>query len=192
MSTTSATSTTGTTTLPRTIAVGAIAGLIGSLAMAMFAMIAALTYQNSGFFTPLYHIGSVFIDPSTMMTSMQQAMGGQSFSFAFGPAVVGALVHMMVGIMYGIVFALIVHVAKLRGPVLLLAGMLYGAVVFAVSAWAGLPIAASIFSSGDQVADMASMVGYGTFAAEHLLYGLVTAAVLVGAGFRAARARPSH
>ncbi|MDZ7883644.1 MAG: hypothetical protein U5N53_12340 [Mycobacterium sp.] len=175
-----------TTSLPKTIAVGAVAGLIGSLVMAMFAMIAALTYQNSGFFTPLYHIGSVFIDPSTMMTSMQQAMGGESFTFSFGPAVVGAAIHMMVGVMYGIVFALIVHMTKLRGPILLLAGAMYGVVVFAVSAWVALPIAASIFSSGDQIADMASMVGYGTFAAEHVLFGLVAAAVLVGAGSRAA------
>jgi hypothetical protein len=185
MSTTSVTPATGATTLPRTIVIGAVAGLIGSLAMAMFAMIAATTYQNSGFFTPLYHIASVFIDPSTMMTSMQEAMGGESFFFALGPAVVGAMVHMVVGMMYGIVFALIAHLSPMRGAVLLVAGVIYGVIVFAVSTWAGLPIAASLFSSGDQITDMASMVGYGTFVAEHVLYGLVTAAVLVAAGSRA-------
>ncbi|MDZ4268708.1 MAG: hypothetical protein U1D00_23980, partial [Mycobacterium sp.] len=56
----------------RTLIVGAVAGVIGSLAMAMFAMIAAATYQHTGFFTPLYHIGSLLLDPSTMMASMEQ------------------------------------------------------------------------------------------------------------------------
>ncbi|MGB2950142.1 MAG: hypothetical protein WBB62_04915 [Rhodococcus sp. (in: high G+C Gram-positive bacteria)] len=166
---------TTTTALPRTIAIGAAAGLVGAIAMAMFAMIAALTYQNSGFFTPLYHIGSVFIEPSTMMTSMQQAIAGESFYFALGPAIVGALIHMMVGVMYGIVFAIIVRVARLHGVVLIISGLVYGAVVFVISAWIGLPLAAAILSSGDQIADMASMVGYGTFFVEHLLFGVVAA-----------------
>lgn len=164
----------------RTLAAGAIAGVIGSLVMAMFAMIAAATYQHSGFFTPLYHIGSVFIDPSTMMASMQQAMGGSNFYFAFGPAIVGAIVHMMVGVMYGVVFAAIVmRIPKLSESLLVIAGMIYGAMVFAVSAWIGLPLAAAIFSSGDQIANMASMVGYGTFALEHIMFGLGTALALL-------------
>ncbi|OOL32704.1 hypothetical protein GQ85_05825 [Rhodococcus rhodochrous] len=153
--------------------------MIASLVMAMYAMIAAVTYQNSGFFTPLYHIGSVFVDPSTMMTSMQQAMAGSDFYFAFGPAVVGAVVHMMVGVMYGIVFALIARVAKLHGITLIIGGMIYGVLVFAVSAWIGLPLAAAIFSSGDQITDMASMVGYGTFLVEHLMFGVAAALVLL-------------
>lgn len=163
----------------RTLVVGAIAGVIASLVMAMFAMIAAATYQHSGFFTPLFHIGSVLIDPSTMMASMQQAMAGSNFYFAFGPAVVGAVVHMMVGAMYGIVFAVIVRMAKLRGVNLLIAGMIYGAIVFAVSAWIGLPLAAAILASGDQIANMASMVGYGTFVTEHIMFGLATALAML-------------
>ncbi|MGK2854021.1 MAG: hypothetical protein ACSLE3_07970, partial [Microbacteriaceae bacterium] len=37
---------------------GAAAGAGASLVMAMYAMVAALTYQHTGFFTPLYHIAS--------------------------------------------------------------------------------------------------------------------------------------
>lgn len=92
-------------TWARTVAAGLVAGIITSLVMAMFAMIAAVTYQGSGFLTPLYHIASVFLAPSTMMTSMQQAMSGSAFYFVAGPALVGALVHMMVGAMYGVIFA---------------------------------------------------------------------------------------
>jgi hypothetical protein len=50
---------------------GAGGGVIASLVMAMFAMIAGATYLNSGFFTPLYHIASTFIAPDAMMQSMQ-------------------------------------------------------------------------------------------------------------------------
>lgn len=163
----------------RTLVVGAVAGVIGSLVMAMFAMIAATTYQGTGFFTPLYHIGSLFLDPSTMMASMQQGMAGSNFYIAFGPAVVGAIIHMMVGVMYGIGFAVIVRLAKLHGTVLIVAGMIYGAVIFAVGAWVGLPLATTIFASGDQIANMASVVGYGTFLVGHIMFGLAAALVLM-------------
>ena len=96
-----------------------------------------------------------------------------------GPAVVGALIHMMVGAMYGVLFAVIVRMAKLRGMTLILAGMIYGAVVFAVSAWVGLPLAATIFSAGDPITNMASMVGYPTFLVEHIMFGVATAFALL-------------
>lgn len=184
MSSTSHRTDTTIPTLSRTVAYGTVAGFIGSLLMAMFAMIAAATYQGSGFFTPLYHIGSVLLDPMTMMTSMEQAMSGASFYFAFGPAIVGMSVHILVGIVYGIVFALIVRAAKLRGTTLIIGGIVYGLIVFAVSAWVGLPLAAAITSSGEPIADMASMVGYGTFAVEHVLFGAAAALTLSAASRR--------
>ncbi len=39
----------------RTITRATLAGVIASVAMSMVAMIAAATYQATGFFTPLYH-----------------------------------------------------------------------------------------------------------------------------------------
>ena len=76
---------------------GAMVGAVASLAMAMYTMIASATYQGTGFFTPLYHIASVFIEPKTMMTSMQHGMADSTFYIVFGPAVLGAVIHMMVG-----------------------------------------------------------------------------------------------
>jgi hypothetical protein len=38
---------------------GAVAGVVGSLVMATYAMVASWSYQQHGFFTPLYHIASV-------------------------------------------------------------------------------------------------------------------------------------
>ena len=41
------------TNLRRTVAGGAVAGMAGGMVMAMFAMVASVTYQHHGFFTPL-------------------------------------------------------------------------------------------------------------------------------------------
>ena len=48
-----------------------------------------------------------------------------------------------------------------------------------------LPIAASVFNSGDQITHVARMVGYGTFLVEHLLFGLALGLLLLVAGSRA-------
>jgi len=60
---------------------------------------------------------------------------------------------------------------RLRGPILVAAGVVWGGLVFVISSCIGLPITAALFSSGDQVTHMARMVGYGTFLVEHLLFG---------------------
>ena len=62
---------------------------------------------------------------------------------------------------------------RLDTAALAAAGLVWGAAVFALSAFIGLPIAAALFGSGDQIANMAEMAGWGTFIIEHLLYGLV-------------------
>lgn len=160
---------------------GVLAGVGASLVMAMYAMIAAGTYQHSGFFTPLYHIAATFAAPDTMMKSMEAAMAGNSFTFAFGPAVLGAMIHMMVGAMYGAVFAVVARFLQWHGAALVAAASAWGLVVFAISSWIGLPIAAALFGGGDPIRDMASMVGYPTFIVEHLLFGATLGILLLAA-----------
>lgn len=174
------TSTTSTTTLGRAVLVGAVAGIIASLVMAMYAMGAAWA-KDTGFFTPLYHIASLWASQDSMMASMQDAMAGSHFHFEFGPAILGAVIHMMTGAMYGAVFGAIASRLRLGAALLAGVGLVYGALVFAVSAWIGLPIAAALFDSGDQIANMAQMAGWGTFIIEHLLFGLALG-VLVAVG----------
>ncbi len=166
---------------------GGLLGVIASLVMAAFAMMAAATYQSVGFFTPLYHIASTFISPSTLMTSMQHAMAGSTFYFAFGPAVLGAAIHMMIGAMYGAMFAVAAVLLRLHGPILVAAGAAWGALVFVISSFVALPIAAALFSSGDQITHMASKVGYGTFLTEHVLFGLALGLLLASRRVRARR-----
>jgi hypothetical protein len=77
-----------------------VGGIVGATVMAMFAMIASATYQGTGFFTPLYHIGSSLggaAPMEAMKTSMEQAQSGDLLTWFTGPALTGALVHMVAG-----------------------------------------------------------------------------------------------
>jgi len=167
------TTTTSTRSLGRAVVIGAVAGVIASLVMAMYAMGAAWA-KDTGFFTPLYHIASLVTDDSDMMKSMTaDKMDGDAFTFLFGPAILGAMIHMMTGAMYGAIFGLAVSKLRLGSALLAGIGIVYGAVVFAVSSWIGLPLAAALFDSGDPIKNMAEMAGWGTFVIEHLIFGLV-------------------
>ncbi|MDP3892987.1 hypothetical protein [Nocardioides sp.] len=181
-------STTAVRSTPRTnltagAAYGAGAGVVASVAMGMYAMVASYL-KDTGFFTPLHHIASLVADPSSMVDSMTaHQMEGDGFVVTAGVALLGAVIHMMTGAMYGAVLGL--AVARLRVGTSALAGigLAYGALVFVMSAFVGLPLAATVLDAGDPIADMASMAGWWTFLVEHLVFGLV-AAVLVGGALR--------
>lgn len=183
----STTHTTSSTSLVRAALSGAVAGVIASLVMAMYAMVAGWV-QGTGFFTPLYHIASVVAAPDTMMTSMEAGMAGDAFTFFFGTAVLGAVVHMMTGAMYGAVFGLLVTRLRLGTLALSGLGLVWGAIVLVVSAFVLLPVTAAVTGAvtgaGEPIADMADMAGWGTFTVEHLLFGVVLGAIV---GMRLAR-----
>ena len=164
-------------TLAKSATTGAIAGLAASMAMAMYAMFAAWN-AGHGFFAPLFHIASLFISPTAMNTAMDHAMMGHNFYFAVGPAILGAIIHMMTGLMFGAIFGVIAAKTGLKGMSLYMAGAVYGFIVFAFSAWIGLPLAAAVFSSGDQITHMARMAGWTTFIIEHVIFGLALAMML--------------
>lgn len=171
------------TSLARGAAYGAGAGVIASVAMGMYAMVASFL-KDTGFFTPLHHIASLFAAPDSMMQSMNGDMAdGNAFVVAAGVAALGAIIHMMTGAMYGAllgaVLAVVLARTSLGTPAVAGIGLLFGALVFAVSAFVALPLAAAITGAGDPIADMASMAGWGTFFTEHLLFGLVAALLLL-------------
>jgi hypothetical protein len=171
----------------RTIGIGALAGLVASVVMGMFAMVAAATYQGTGFFTPLYHIASPVIDGDPMMASMEAAGAGSRFHLDAGPAILGLAIHMMVGVIWGIVFFSLVRLLGLRGvPTLLVGGIVFGIAVMAFMSWVTLPITAAVVGGGKPVEDMPQMVGWGTFSLEHGLFGLVLGAWAAASGTVAA------
>ena len=157
--------------LGRSAAAGAGAGVLASIVMAMYAMFVSWG-KDHGFFTPMYHIASLWISPSHMMMSMQNGMMHHAFTFTLGPAVLGAVLHMMTGAMYGALFGVIAARLNLSVAALAGLGVVYGLIVFLVSTYIALPIAGAIFGSGDQIKNMAQMAGWGTFIIEHLLFGL--------------------
>lgn len=191
MSTTTETSTSAA--LARGAAYGAGAGVVASIAMGMYAMGASYV-KDTGFFTPLHHIATLFAEPTAMMESMMGAMEkGDHFAITGGVAFLGLVIHMMTGAMYGAILGAAVATLRLGVGALAGIGLVYGAVVFVASAFVGLPLAAAIFGVGDlaggamagmnPIADMAEMAGWGVFFTEHLLFGLVTG-LLVAAGLR--------
>jgi hypothetical protein len=163
--------------LGRALVIGAIAGVVAAIVMAIYAMLASYT-KDTGFFTPLYHIASLWASQDTMMVSMQDAMAEENFRFEFDIAALGAVIHMVTGAIYGAIFGLAVARLPLSRALLVLAGIVWGALVFVFSSFIGLPVAAALFDSGDQITDMAEMAGWGTFVIEHLIYGLVLGALL--------------
>ena len=169
----------------RIVTVGAVGGALGAIVMAMYAMIAAATYQHTGFFTPLYHIASPIIGTDTMMRSM-----GSTY-FTAGPALLGLVVHMMVGIFLGVIFALGASRLGLGGAAAVGGGIVYGIAVMLFMGYVGLPITAAILRGGDMVSDMADVVGWGTFTAEHAIYGLVLGAAWAARGVTVDRVRSS-
>jgi hypothetical protein len=174
----SRTETVGSTSISRAISVGVAGGVIGSLAMAMYAMIISNSVKHTGFFTPLYHIASSFISGKAMMTSMTQAMHGSSFYFTFGPAVVGAIVHMMTGAIAGAIFAVIISKVHLSRAVTVVAGTMFGLLVLVVNGVVGLPIAARLFGGGKPISDMAKIVGWGHFTVEHVIFGMMLGIII--------------
>ncbi len=181
------TRTTTHSSLRRAVLVGAVTGVIASLVMAMHAMMAAYA-KDTGLFTPLNHIASLVTNDSNLMKSMKaDQLDGDAFTFLLGPAILGAMIHMMTGAMYGAVFGVIASKLRLGLAALAGVGMVYGFLVFAMSAYIGLPLAASIFNSGDPIKNMAEMAGWGTFVIEHLMYGVALGALVRPGAAEAAR-----
>jgi hypothetical protein len=169
--------------------IGLLGGLLGSLLMILYAMVVSVAYKDVGFFTPLYHIGSAFADPAAMMASMEAAMGGDGFYLEAGPAAFGLFVHLLTGAAAGALFGALVSLVSLSRAITMLAGAVYGMIVLLGNAFIGLPIVAKIFGGGDPIADMPSMAGWGTFFAEHLIFGVVLGLVVAA---WATRSMPRH
>lgn len=145
----------------RLLVTGIIAGMIAGAVMAMYAMIASVTFLGQGFFTPLYAIAAPLVGQQSLMSSMH----GGAFYFTLGPAVLGLVVHMMWSALYGVIFGLIALWTHLRGLVAVIGGMIYGVLAMLFMSFIVLPIVG--------MGSMPSMVGWTPFTIQHLMFGLV-------------------
>jgi hypothetical protein len=164
--------------LTRGITVGALGGMAGGMAMAMYAMAVSATVKDVGFFTPLFHIAASVSSGDALMRSMGRAAEGDQLTFVLGPALVGLVVHLMTGAVAGALFGAAVLGRGLSRSVTVMAGTAFGLLVLVANAFVGLPAVARLLGGGDPVRDMAEMVGWGTFTVEHGMFGTVLGLVV--------------
>ena len=104
---------------------GALAGLIGGIVLAMFAMIVAWA-AGDGLWSPPRAITGMF--------------GGAEYAgsgFAFGSIAVGVMLHMMLSMVFGVIYAFAIDAIThgLGAPVQLVTGMVYGVFIWAINTY---------------------------------------------------------
>jgi hypothetical protein len=98
-----------------------VAGLIAGLVFAMWAMIVGIFTSN--LWAPPQGIGQAL------------GIGHQGHDFQVVPFIVGLMGHMLNSVIFGLIFLAIVAALHLRGVAAVVAGMMYGIVVYAVMYW---------------------------------------------------------
>lgn len=142
------------------LGVGAVAGIIAGVMMAMYAMIASATFLHEGFFTPLYGIASPLAGMRDVMLSMQHGMFVDG-----GPMLLGLMVHMLWSAFFGIVFGLVARSLHLKGMLAVMGGLVYSIVILLVMGFVVLPIVGA--------GQLPGMVGWLSFTIQHLVFGMV-------------------
>lgn len=144
---------------------GAAAGVVAGMIMAMYAMVSsAIGFGGQGFFTPLYGIAAPVIGTTEMERSMQPG----SFHFAPVPALIGMMGHLMWSAVYGAIFGGIVGALRTTGAAAIVLGGLYGLAVMVLMSFVVLPL----FGLGS----MPQMVGTPSWVIEHLIFGMALGA----------------
>jgi hypothetical protein len=164
-------------TVERTLTRGIFAGFGASAVMGFFAMVASVTYQGRGFFTPAYHVAFI-IDPQTMGIAIERAGGGDPFYFSQESFVFGMAAHVMVAGVLGALFALVATRLRFRGTRAVAGGLVYGLVVMVLMSALVLPPTAALFGAGEPISRMGSEIGWATFAVLHAIFGLALGAWL--------------
>jgi hypothetical protein len=162
----------------RALEAGIMAGMVAAVPMGLLVLVAAGTWQHTGFLTPAYRIVAM-LDPTPMRVSMEEAASGSPFYADQQPLVAGVGAHLAVGAFFGMVFALLARALRPRGPAALAAGVGYGLAVMAFMVLLGLPLVAGVLGGGEVISNLPAGVGWPAFAAGHVVYGLVLGAWLL-------------
>jgi hypothetical protein len=138
---------------------GAIAGLVGALAMAAYTMTNELLSGHS-IFTPLYMTGA----PLVGMGAMERGMSGGTFQFELVPAVVGMVAHFMWAAFWGLLFGALVGSLRVAGWPAFSLGILWGYVAGTVMSAVVLPAVG--------MKPMWQQPGLQVFVLDHLAFGI--------------------
>ena len=133
--------------------------------------IASATWGQAGFFTPFYRIAAV-LDPAAYDISLEEAASGSKFWFEPQTALPGACVHLGLAAFFGLLFGLLWRGDRRAGPgATVLAGIAWGLVV-AVVMVPVLRFCGQTVGGGGLIADAPALMGWPTYVAMHLVYGL--------------------
>jgi hypothetical protein len=154
-----------------------MAGMAAGVPMALFMMLASGTWGHAGVYTPWYRIAAV-LDPAAFEISREQAATGSPFWLEIQSAVPGVGVHLALAGFFGALFVLLARGSGVVRPIgLVPAGGGWGLLVAAVMVPV-LHLAARELGGGTTIADMPGQVGWPTYLAMHLIYGLGLGAVV--------------
>ena len=154
--------------------------------MGLFMMVASATWGHAGVFTPFYRIAAV-LDRAAFDISLQEAATGSRFWFEPQTALPGACVHLGLAGFFGMLFALLARARPGRRGALVVAGAAWGLVV-AVVMVPVLRLVGRGVGGGDLVAELPARLGWPTYLAMHLVYGLALGAVAAVRATRRPRA----
>jgi hypothetical protein len=150
--------------IDRAVVPGVLAGFVAAAVMGLFAAIAAVAWRHLAVSAPLREI-AVLATPDLV--------AGQAGEVPREPLVFAGAIHLGVGGFFGAVFGIVARGARLRGHVAVLAGALYGLMVMALMSLVVLPVLGGLSGAGAPISDLPGRVGWATFAAAHVLFGLV-------------------
>lgn len=152
----------GTASQPHTseiVKAGIVAGLVGGVLMAVFAMIAGATYLDQDAWYIPRLIGSTFFDPQTPLERPMIALWG-------------VVLHLIISAAFGVIFATMVRPTT-PGAMAMLVGIAFALGIYVLMTFLVVPLVNTVMA-----ARVSTMMG--TLLVMHILYGsgLATAPAL--------------
>jgi hypothetical protein len=145
--------------------------------MGLFMALASATWGDAGFFSPFYRIAGV-LDPAAYDISLQEAATGSPFWFEPQTALPGACVHLALAGLFGMLFVLLSREGRGAGPAALLAAGAAWGLVVALLMVPVLGLVGRHVGGGALISGVPSQLGWPTYVAMHLVYGLALGAVV--------------
>ncbi len=144
-----------------------VPGLVAGMAFAMWAMVVGIFASR------------LWAPPQGIAQSV--GIGSQGWDFQLAPFILGLMGHMMNSIIIGLIFLAIAAALKLRGINLVVAGMMYGIVVYVVMYY---PILRGLLASNS--GSFLSSNPEWSWVLAHIMYGMILGLLLAFGPFRAA------
>lgn len=148
-------------------------GLVAGTAFAMWAMIVGIFASR------------LWAPPQGIAQSV--GIGAQGWNFQLIPFIVGVMGHMMNSIIIGLIFLAVAAALKLRGIALVIAGMVYGVVVYLVMYY---PILRGVLASNS--GSFLSSNPEWSWVVAHVMYGMILGLLLAYGPFRPGWAKASR